>query len=331
MYWSREHWGITDEKIAQQAFFPVPWLLTQVEDIIQRFDMRRDLVHDVMGMPVPDAAGIDRLAHADIHVGVPEDDVALDQQFLGLAHAQPPGKQIDAFEQQIFRGTDRVKGDVGRDDQGRLQRRRQQFIEAVEFQQFPPALQAQPVVFPESKPDGDFQRFHALAQDRWTGMVLAPVACDAGIDAVLAAFVDDAAVLDHAAFREDDDLAAAQQLPGQQGEQAWMVVWIDADPLQIAGQDVFFAEEFAGCDGAAVGAGLFEDQKLRNEGFEAGKMIEQEDVALQHLRVGMQFDVDAEHVLHRAEQLHRALVSRGIDIGPVFRVCGLLHGGLFQR
>jgi len=35
-----------------------------------------------MGAPIPDAAGIDRSAHTNIHIGVLEHDVAFDQQFL---------------------------------------------------------------------------------------------------------------------------------------------------------------------------------------------------------------------------------------------------------
>ena len=90
----------------------------------------------------------------------------------------------------------------------------------------------------------------------------------------MAFVIHDPAVLDHAAFRKDDDLAAAEYLFGKQREQARMIMGEYADVSQISGQYRVALKEFPRGDGAAVGAGFLIDQKLGDECFKAREMVE---------------------------------------------------------
>jgi len=111
-----------------------------------------------------------------------------------------------------------------------------------------------------------------------------------------------------------------------------MVVGKDADLAEVSRQNIIFFKEFAGGYCAAVSAGFLENQKLRDKGFKAGEMIKQENIALQHLRVGIQFKLNAKHMFDGTEQFYGTIIQPGIDIGPVFLISRLFHKALlFQR
>ena len=109
-------------------------------------------------------------------------------------------------------------------------------------------------------------------------MLLAPFHGGSRVDAETPLGIQNPLVLDHAALGKDHQFAPVQHLAGQKGEQPRQIVRHHADGAQ-KGAEAFVVEEFGRGDGTTIDPGLFVHQVLRYEGFEAGEVVEQEDVA----------------------------------------------------
>ncbi len=152
-------------------------------------------------------------------------------------------------------------------------------------------------------------------------MVLAADLRGARIDRILPGIVHHAAVLDHAALGEDHHLAALEDLGGEEGQQAGMVVGHRADAAQIAPQPRTI-EEFRRGHRSRQDSALFVDQILRNEGFEAGEMVEQIDVAVIDLPMRpMDANIEGKCPLQPCHIAHRA-----VDAGLIEAVVDLFDG-----
>ena len=57
-------------------------------------------------------------------------------------------------------------------------------------------------------------------------------------------------------------------------------------------------------------------------------MIEQKNISLQHLRIGIQLEFDTKQFFNGPEQFYRTVVKRYIKIGPVFGISRLFHSSL---
>ncbi len=153
-------------------------------------------------------------------------------------------------------------------------------------------------------------------------MVLAPLVGGARKDAVLAPLVEHPLVLDHAALGKYDDLAAVQNFAHQERKQVRQAVRHHADGVEKLAETIVAREKFRRRDRTAIGTGRLVDQVLRNEGLEAGEVIEQKDIALVY-RVGVagfvlvQLDVELQQFSRGAKRLD----AKGIDPLVDFRFC----------
>ena len=92
--------------------------------------------------PLPVITGDDRPRKPDIHVGFLEQQVALDDQFLGKALVDSAVKQARRLVQYVVTDADRVKGDVTGDDDRGFYRSLHQLFDAIKLQLLGPALYA---------------------------------------------------------------------------------------------------------------------------------------------------------------------------------------------
>ncbi|BCX80703.1 hypothetical protein MIT9_P0279 [Methylomarinovum caldicuralii] len=227
------------------------------------------------------------------------------------AGAETPGH----LQQPVGFQAQGEEGDVGRHDPGRGAAALQQGLGVLQPKRPVPALQLGIVAVGGGPQDGLFEQVQPQGEDRGAGVLLAPAAGGAGVDAVAAAAVDHPAVLDHAAFGKDDDLVALEDLPGQQRQQPGMVVGHGAGGAQQLCQVGVDFEQLAVGDGITVSPAMLVEQVLGNQGLEAGEMIENEDLALPDVVVGIvKLDVQAQKAPGEAEQADRAVVEAGVDV-----------------
>jgi len=114
----------------------------------------------------------------------------------------------------------------------------------------------------------------------------------------IALVVDDMAVFDHPAFGENDDFAAAKDLGGEKRKQARKICRHRADVPQELGKGVASFEQFGRRDATAETARRLVNDVLGNDRFEAGEVIEQENLPVIELAVGaMDLDVDPKTIM----------------------------------
>jgi hypothetical protein len=143
----------------------------------------------------------------------------------------------------------------------------------------------------------------------------------ARVDAEFAALVHHLAILDHAAFREHDDLAATQDVHRQHFHQVRMVVGYHAQVAQQLCEAIVAGEERAGGDGAAEIACFAVDQVLRDERLHAREVIEQKYLAMIDLALFvMHLDAQAEHFAHLVEGARAPIVGLLVQIEVIVHV-----------
>ena len=259
---------------AVDATAEIGWTRLEFEQLLQRLEFMHHVRQQPLLPPVPVFAGDNRARKADVHVGVLEQQVALDDQFLGKALVDAAVKQASRLVQDVVADPDRVKGDVAGHDDGRLRRLHHQQLDVVEIKLLRPAFDAIVLAGCVIVQQRGLEGVQRQRDHRGAAMVLAAFVGGAGKYAVLTLLVDHALVLDHTAFRENDELAIVQDFPGQERKQVRHVVRHDADRIQELAEAFVAAEKFGRGDRATIGAAGFMNQVLRDEGFEAGEMIE---------------------------------------------------------
>ena len=295
---------------------PVPAGGIEREAVVDGVDPGQHALAEVALHPAPVPLHAHRLSETDVHVRMLEQEVALDQQFLGKPPGQPAAREhVRAPAQQVVSDAHRPEGDVRGHDAGGLARCGEQ-RRGVRQPEVPGPG------FDLARAPGVGRRAHRLLeriegepQHRRAGVVPAPLPGGARVHAEVALLVEHPPVLDHAALGEDHDLASAQDLAREEGEQARMVVGDGAHADEVVGEGVAFDEEVGPGHGAAVRAGLDVDEVLGDEGLEAREVVEEEDVALGELVAGLvQLQVDPEEAAQHREQPGRPSVRRGVDL-----------------
>ena len=189
--------------------------------------------------PVKLTAWINRVAQTDIHICLFEHQVAFNDHFFGHLRAQPASKHIRRPGKDVLIHAERMKGNVGREHQGLFGQNGPQRI-FIDFKNTGPAGEFTGIALGNQRGQTDFKAINTKSQKGRTGMVGTSGVGGSGIDTVIGAFgmwaivKRDAPVLDHAAFGEDDDLAAAQDFLGQKGQQPFIIVGHPAQRTQIA-------------------------------------------------------------------------------------------------
>ena len=246
-------------------------------------------------MPVPPSPAIRHahgLAQPDIHVGIAKQDVALDEQLLGEAPAQSSVEEFRSLAQQIVAYPDGIKGDVRRHDVRGPAGGVQEFRATNELEGFRPSVDAARVTCLVGFHYRPLECLQRQSQHGRAGVLLAARLGASRINAVCPPRIQYAPVLHHAAFGEHHDLASPEDLFGKKRQEIGKILRHRANANQVVGKGIAFDEEFPGGDGPAVGATFHVDEVLGNEGFEAGEMIEQEDVTVGDLGVPvMQLEV----------------------------------------
>ena len=171
-----------------------------------------------------DSSGTSGLPIRDIHVGFLQQDIAFDQQFLARLVSNLPAKELNTPVQDIVVIADRIEGDVAGHDLGRFPCRRDHHLQIPHAQRRDPAIKAVFLSGLMDRQDAALEHFQRDGDGRRALVMFAVGLVGRGKDAVAALVVDNPPVLDHSAFREDDNLAAAQDLGRQEGQKARMIV-----------------------------------------------------------------------------------------------------------
>ena len=102
-----------------EALVPPAFVAFQCKKVVQGVDPADQTRKNLPFPPLPDFHRPHRIAQPHIHIGLFEQDVSLDEQFLGEPFAQPIGEKFHPLAEDVVADTDRVEGDVGGNDQGR--------------------------------------------------------------------------------------------------------------------------------------------------------------------------------------------------------------------
>ena len=255
--------------------------------------MGEDAVQHDAVRQVPRDIGMERPAEADVHVGVAQQQVAFDQQFLLGAFADVEGEEFRRLAQEIIAGVDGIEGDVGGNDQGRLQRRGDQRLSVGQSEGLDPAVHPGHVTGFVHRQDALLENFQDHRQGR--GAVAVRRRRPLGWQQARQRSRGDLPVLDHRAFRENDHLAAAQDFGGEKSQEARVIAGNTPQIPQQFGEPPVAFEQFVRRHAAAILAGGLMNEILRNDGLETGEMIEQENLALvDEATAVMDGNVDAE-------------------------------------
>ena len=302
------------------ATAPVAAVGIQREQFIQAVETVYDIGQHLFLPPVPVAIHFQRFGEADVHVGLAQQQVALDQQLLGEATVDALVEQPCRLVQQIVADAQGVEGDVGGHDPGRLEGADEQCLAVLETELFGPAVDAFVIAARVVAQQRGLEGIQGQRDDRRATMLLASFHGGSRVDAETPLGIQHPLVLDHAALGKDHQLAPVQHLAGQKGEQPRQVVRHHADGAQ-KGAEAFVVEEFGCGYGTAIDPGLFVHQVLRDKGFEAGEVVEQEDVApLDQApgvvrRIGVQLHLQFQQAPGDAESPGHPVVGAGDAIG----------------
>ena len=307
--------GFAPHRLRHHALDHAPLIRLQGEQFLQAVDSLEHPLEHRPFEPVPGDARGDGVGEPDVHVGALQQDVALDQQLVLDPVGEPAAEQLGSLAQDVVVGAHRPEGDVGGHDQRRFPGGGDQRVDVVHAQRVDPSLEplGPPVLM--HRENAFLEDLERQRHRRRALVVLAPDPVDLGKDREAALLVQHPAVLDHAALGKEDHPASAQDLGGQEGQQAGVIGGHRADAPQEPGEGLVALEQVRRRDAAAKGARRLVDEVLRDDGFEAGEVVEQEylagfDVAV----VVVDLDVDPQAFVQERERAHAPLIGGFVDV-----------------
>ena len=186
---------------------------------MQRFETVHDTRQQALFPPAPVLAGDDWLREANIHVGILEQQVTLDDQLLGEALVDAAVEQACSLMKNVVTDANRVEGDVARHDHRGLDRPGHHFLEIVEAELFRPALDALVLAERVIVQHGALEGVQRQRDHRRAAVVFAALVGGSGKNAVAPAMIDYPLVLDHAALGKHHQLVPVQDFPRQERKQ----------------------------------------------------------------------------------------------------------------
>ncbi len=288
--------------------------IVDIEQVIKALDMGEPPAEQEAVPPMPGEIRSHRPAQTDVHISALKQQAAFDQEFFLEVLAQATEKELHAALDEVLLRPDGIEGDIAGDDERRPFRRSNQRIYAVQPYRLAPAAQARRLALGCQRDDPLLEDFQNQGDRRGTLVMLAMTLGGRRENPELPRLVDHAPILDHAAFGEDHDLAAGKDLRREERQKTLHIVRHAADFSQELGKASAAREELLTGQGPAVGAGLLENQVLRDDGLETGEVVEEEYLArLDRARRVVQCDIKAEPLVEEREPAHAPLVSRFTD------------------
>ena len=295
-----------------KAIEPAAGPLIDRKNLIETVDVLEHLGEQEPVQQTPVHPRMNGIAEPDVHVGPLEHEIAFDQQLLFGFLAEIAAEQLGSLAQEIVAGVDGIKRDVCRHHEGRLSGCSDQGIDVLEPEGAYPPIE--PV-----RLAGLFHGENALLEDfqhqRQRRCTLTVPERRRMQKAERSAAGGNVAILDHAAFREKNDLSAAQNFRGEKRQQAREVVGYRAAAAEKIGECFVAEKELVGRDATAIGAGRLVDEILGDDGLEAREVIEQKYLASLDVAVGVvNLDVDAQAAARQRECPHAPLIQPLIDL-----------------